>query len=508
MSSGTTKRIGSAMLWSVLARGGRFVLGMASSVIVVRSLGDYDYGVLSLVRALLMFVVIVSGAGLGQAVLKFLPALRVEGASAEARRLVRGVLAFHVGAWLVLAAAVYVTRGWIAGLFEYDGFDTLIAAAVALIVFEVLFGLLSQILNSNYDTRQLSIATLASHLVYIVALLILLPRGAGVLGVLVAAAAGFAVSCAMVVGRLRPAVTFAGEGRGGAPADTRIENARVARYAVPFALIGVLNLIVWRQSETVLLGYFRGAEETGYFDLAYRIAQLILEFVPGTVWPLVMAGVSEVYARDSANLRLAIDRYYRMLFILCAPICVTGMVLGGRLITVMFSADMAPAAVPTQVFFGVFTLSFFGTPLSMALYVMEKTHVNLIIYACLAVVNVGLDLLLIPKYGVTGAMIPVGIVIFVSPFIYRAVLGRLVPDVTIPLRFIAKCFASSSPVLLLVPLLRFVGGPVELALAVIVAGALLVVSFKLTRVVGAAERDLLGSIPLPMAERLLKFMSS
>ncbi len=501
--TGTAQKIGSAMVWSVLARTGRFALGMVSSVIVVRSLGDHDYGVLSLIRTLLMFVVIVAGAGLGQAVLKFLPVLRVEKSSAEATRLVRRILVFHAISWVVLAVTVYLARGWIASMFQYEGFGTLIAAAVALVVFELFYAILTQILNSNFDTRMLSLATIAGHVTYIVGLLVVLPRGGGVLGVLLATAAGQLVSSVMLLGRLRPAVTFAGEDRGVA-----LGTRRLAKYSIPFALIGVLNLVVWRQSETIFLAYFRSAAETGYFDLAYRMAQLILEFIPGVIWPLVMAGVSESYARNNKSLRTAIDRYYRMLFILCAPVCIAGIVLGGRMISIVFGPEMAPAAIPTQVFFAIFTVSFFGTPLSMALYVMEKTHINLVIYLFLAVLNVALDLLLIPRYGVIGAMVPVAIVILISPVIYRVVLGRFIDGVTIPVRFIGKCFMASSPLLLLIPLLRFVDGVVELVVVSILAVVIVVVSYKMARVLGKDERDMLGTIPIPMADRLLKFMSS
>ena len=499
----TAHQIGAAMVWSVVARAGRFVLGMASSVIVVRSLGDYDYGVLSLVRTVLMFAVIIAGGGLGQAILKFLPAMRVKGTPDEARRLVRRVVVFHAVAWGLLSAVVYLGRGWIAALFDYPGFDTLIAAAVALVVFEVFFTLLSQILNASYDTRLLSIATLSGHVVYIVGLAVAMPAGTGVLGVLAAAATGFAVQCVIVLGRVSKAVAFESEG-----GEERVDGARLVRYAAPFVMIGVLNLVVWRQSEVLLLGYFRSAEETGYFDLAYRMAQLILEFVPGTVWPLVMAGTSELYARNAETLRGTIDRYYRMLFILCAPICVTGMVLGGRMIPILFSEQMAPAALPTQLFFGIFTVSFFSTPLSMAFYVMEKAWINLVVYVGLAVVNVGLDLVLIPRYGVYGAIWPVALVILASPFIYRGLLARHVSEVKIPLGFIGRCFLASAPVALLIPVLGWVEGPVTLAAAFMVAAGLLLVSFKVARVVGAQERELLGSIPFPMAGRLLKFMSS
>ena len=98
--------------------------------------------------------------------------------------------------------------------------------------------------------------------------------------------------------------------------------------------------------------------------------------------------------------------------------------------------------------------------------------------------------------------------ILISPVIYRVVLGRFVDGVTIPLRFIGKCFLASSPVLLLIPFLRFVGGIVELVVVSIVAAVIIVVSYKVAGVLGQEERDMLGTIPIPMADRLLKFMSS
>jgi len=500
----TTRQIGNAAVWSVTARAGRFLLGMASSVYVVRSLGDHDYGVLSLVRTLLMFAVMLGGVGMGQAVLKFLPALRVSGSRNDARRLVFKVFAVTLVAWGVLVGATMVLSGWIEGVFAYEGIGTLLVLAVSLSVFELLFTLLSQFFYSSYDTRLQSIASLGMHVVYIALLAFLLPAGYGVAGVIVAAVGGYLFAAAMIVGRMPATVRFSEEPSG----DEQVGNWRLLRYSLPLAAIGVLNLVVWRQSETLFLAHFRSAAETGYFDLAYRMPQTILEFIPGTVWPLVMAGVSEMYARNTDNLRIAVDRYYRILFLLCAPVCLTGIVLGGRMIPILFGEQMLPAAIPTQVFFAIFTISFFGTPMSMALYVMEKTHVNLSIYAVLAVINVGLDLLLIPRFGVAGAMIPVAVVIAVSPFAYAAAVRREVPDVRVPMRFIGKCFLASSPVLLLIPAMRFVTGVVELAAAAVVAAILLVLSFRVARVVGPAEYDILESIPMPGAGRILKFVSS
>jgi hypothetical protein len=193
--------------------------------------------------------------------------------------------------------------------------------------------------------------------------LVLLPRGWGVLGVLVATAAGNLFASVMLVARIRrnvAAIGAAGVEAGTAEARATdgagVTALRLFRFSAPLVAIGFLIQVVWRQSETLFLGHFRTAAEAGFFDLAYRLPQTALEFVPTAVWPLVMAGFSEVYARNASDLRVAIDRYYRMLFLLCMPICVTGVVLGGRLITVFYGTEMEPAAVPAQLFFAVFTV--------------------------------------------------------------------------------------------------------------------------------------------------------
>jgi O-antigen/teichoic acid export membrane protein len=280
---------------------------------------------------------------------------------------------------------------------------------------------------------------------------------------------------------------------------------RILRYSAPFAAVGILNLVVWRQSETLLLGHFRSAEETGYFDLAYRLPQTILEFVPGTVWPLVMAGMSEAFARDPGSIRRVIDRYYRMLFVMCAPLCLLGAVIAPRMVGVMFGENMMPAALPMQLFFLILTVSFLSTPLSMSLYVLEKTHVNLLIYAVLAAVNVGLDLLLIPKYGVPGAVVPVAIAIALQPLVYFIAVRRDVPGVSIPFSFIGRCFLASASVLVAVVVLRQIPGAIGLATACVVAAGALALAYRYARVLGEEEIAAMAAIPLPGAARLAGF---
>jgi O-antigen/teichoic acid export membrane protein len=448
-----------------------------------------------------MFVVLLSGFGTGQSLLRFLPALRVAHAGRSARDLIRRVAAVHVVAWTVMVAAALALRGPIEHLLNAPGIGMFVALGVGLAVFEVLFALCAHALNAAYDTARLSAAALASHVIYIAVMVPALRAGWGVPGVLAAAAAGNAVACAMVWPRLRSAADWGSE-----PSPATVDSGRFWRYSLPFAVIGVLNFIVWRQSETLMLAHFRSPEETGYFDLAYRLPQTILEFVPGTVWPLVMAGMSEAYARDPSRLPGAVQRYYRMLFALCTPLCVLGALLGGRAVPVLFGAEMEPAALPTQLFFIIFTVSFLSTPLSMALYVLERTTVNLLIYIALAVINVGLDLILIPKFGVPGAMVPVAIAIAAQPVFYFLAVRRYVPGISIPFGFIGRCLLASAPATIVLAILHWIHGAPGLIVALIVALPVLLVSYRVARVFAPGELDALCAAPVPLVARAARFL--
>ena len=88
---------------------------------------------------------------------------------------------------------------------------------------------------------------------------------------------------------------------------------------------------------------------------------------------------------------------------------------------------MLPAALLTQLFFVVFSYSFLYTPMSMAFFVMGKSWINMLIFMSLAVIEIGLDCALIPRYGMWGAMVPVSIVLVLAVVLFHLVMRRVRP---------------------------------------------------------------------------------
>jgi O-antigen/teichoic acid export membrane protein len=109
------------------------------------------------------------------------------------------------------------------------------------------------------------------------------------------------------------------------------------------------------------------------------------------------------------------------------------------------------------------------------------------IYAVNAAVNVGLDLLLIPRFGLWGAVIPVSLVILVSPVPYLWVLRRMGVSVRLPWGFLGRMYAASGAMLLLWPLRGWVRSTAALA-ALVLAGILIFwAGLRVFRVLGPSS---------------------
>lgn len=497
----TVSAVGGAMGWSVMTRVLQSVLALVGSIIVVRSLGPDRYGMLTVVKTSLAFVAAACGLGLGQAILRYFPTARARGDRVLALQLVRWTILPQFAAWAAAMMLAWTFRGWIEQI-SFATVASLFVLGVGLLVMELAVGAGTNLATAFYDSRVLSFVTLGGAILYLALAAGALSLDLGVAGVLWATGISNALMVGILITRLAPRLRSLTAVTQGSEATKTVTSTGVLKYSIPFAAITIMNLITWRQSETLILAHYRTMRESGYFDLAYRIPQMLLEFVPGAIWPLLMAGFSEIYTRDREKLHRAISVYYKLLFLLVAPISIIGASVGDRAIVAFYGEEMLPAGPICQAFFLIFSLAFFSTPMSMAFYVLERPWVSFGLYVVNSIINVGLDLLLIPRYGLVGAIIPVALVIFISPFMNYYLLRRLGIRAPIPWGFLGRVYLAAIPCALIYPARLWVQGKGPVALVVVTAGILYILGLRLFRVLGEEEAALLKRSGLPHSSRV------
>jgi len=483
------------MSWSFVAR----VAASVANIFVVRALSEHDWGVYSEIKTILQFVLVFGMIGIDTAILKFVPMLRVGGGAAAFARTFRRLVLLQIGVWVAILLLSRFGGDFLGAFFRDSSgrFGFYLQVAVVCFIFELFMLLLNNFFQSWYETKRLAAVMIGGNALYLALIAVAMSMGLGIAAVLVS---GAVMNLFMIVllapgaRRLVRSVNPAGTGPG---------VGAVLRFSLPFVVTGILGQIVWRQSEVLFLGHFKGAEAAGFFSLAYRMPQMLLEFVPLTVWPIVMAGTSELYAKDARNLPRAIDVYFKLIFLLVVPVAAMGFAFARPLIPIVYGAKMLPAALLTQLFFVVFSYSFLYTPMSMAFYVMGKSWVNMLIFMSLAILEVGLDLVLIPAYGMWGAILSVSIVLLMGVVLFHTVMRKVRPDVKTPAGFIVRCSLAAVPTCLLSLIVSRWSSPVVVALMIPVGIGLLVAGFRVMKVIGPEEKELIRKLPIPARERLL-----
>ena len=93
----------------------------------------------------------------------------------------------------------------------------------------------------------------------------------------------------------------------------------------------------------------------------------------------MFASFSEVYARDVRSLPRAVTAYYKLLFFVVAPISVWGAMMAPRAVLELLGSEWLQGGVLCAAFFAIFAFTYLSTPLSLSLYVVGKTWINLVI---------------------------------------------------------------------------------------------------------------------------------
>ncbi|MBP6876033.1 MAG: oligosaccharide flippase family protein [Candidatus Eisenbacteria bacterium] len=516
----TAREVPGAMLWSLVGRVLVTILAIGSNIMIVRGLGKDLYGVYSIYLNIAHFVSLVIGIGTAQAILRFLPELRVQQDARGSRSLLWRATGFHFVSWIVLVGLALLLRGPIGDL-QHADLHTILPLGVGLLIGETIWGLVVNVYTALRRMVWLAVASVAQKLA-LIGLLLLLMRsetpaaGASRLdvpGVLWVVAASFALGLLLLL----PGMPRILPGRKNAsqmepvdatapPVSRQVPTRRLLAYAIPVAVTGLISQIVWRSSETLIIGHYHPPDVVGFYNAAYNLAQMALEFVPLAVWPVILGGLTEVHARKQEHLARGLQLYFRLIFILVLPVAITGAIFGGQLYRVMYGTQMNPGIPVCQALFLVLVLGFFGAPLRMGLFVRERNRANLLLAGAGALVNVALDLLLIPRYGMWGGVAASGTALLVSAILQYAYTVRIVPGLRVPWFLLVKVFVGSLVILPLWLWRERFDRPLEVIAAF--AGSTLVqfLVLRLLRVFGSDESEILLRSNIPMKRQLVRLL--
>lgn len=164
-----------------------------------------------------------------------------------------------------------------------------------------------------------------------------------------------------------------------------------------------------QRTDTLLLGYFATSASVGVFNVALPLAKL-LQVVLSSINRIFMPSVTSLYTAGKMDqLRSSYRMVARWTFYLTLPLYIVIVVNSEVLLTAVFGAEYSEGQTALIILATGFFVNTITGSFGETLIAAGKTHVNMWMAVVAIIINVALNVVLIPKIGVDGAAVAAAI---------------------------------------------------------------------------------------------------
>jgi len=191
----------------------------------------------------------------------------------------------------------------------------------------------------------------------------------------------------------------------------------IIQNAWPFALLGLLG-VVMINTDIIMLGLLRDASEVGLYSAAQKPIQ-VLYVIPAILASAFLPAITKLVNKEDKKLREIMEQAMTATLLIGLPIILGGIILGEKLMNFMFGSEYAAATLSFQILLITIAIVFPSVIIANAVFAYDKQKSFIGLLALGALGNIIFNLLLIPKYGITGsAVATIGAELSANTFIW------------------------------------------------------------------------------------------
>lgn len=382
------RRVAANLGWLLSSQALIRLIGFAFGTFLARYFGPRNYGQYVFVLAYVTYFGFLADGGLGRFLIR-------EIARDDAR--LDEYLSGVIGLRLVLAAAAYLLLVVIALLTNTPGARAGSIAIAGLTLFSGAFaGAVASIFDARQEMRVTAVFQVIATGGNAIFILIALSLGFGLRGSFVAFALSNLPPLAFLLFMLR---------RGGRRIRVAVDLAlwrHALAQSIPYAVLGVIGLIFFR-IDSLMLTWIKGTQATGVYAAAYRLIEA-LAVLPGVAVAAAFPLLARLHVESRAVLRRAYFGALAILTVGAIPVALVTWLLAPFVIHLLYgSSAYADSVGLLRILSLALLIIFIDTANTMLLYSGDDLRTVLALSLVTTGANVGMNLVLIPRYGYTGA---------------------------------------------------------------------------------------------------------
>ncbi|MFA5024606.1 MAG: flippase [Patescibacteria group bacterium] len=363
------------------------ILGLFSLALITRYLGQTGFGEYATITTFLTFFAVIADLGLTLVTVQM-----ISGHRDDENKILNNLFSIR------LISALFFLG--LAPIFVYfSPYSGEVKIGVLITAVSFIFPALNQVLVGLFQKKlsmdRASIAEVASRLALIFGILLTKKLDAGLTGVLLATVASSAISFLLhYLFALKFAVVRLNF-------DLSLWKKIISK-SWPLAITIVLNLIYLR-ADTLILSFFKGAEEVGLYVAAYKIIDVLttLPFMfAGLILPILTAAWLE---NNHPYFKKVLQNSFDFMALVAIPLVVGAQFLGRPVMLFVAGRDFAAAGLILKVLIFAVAAIFLGTMFSHAVIALDKQKKMITFYIFTSLSSLAAYLILIPKFSYLGA---------------------------------------------------------------------------------------------------------
>ena len=175
------------------------------------------------------------------------------------------------------------------------------------------------------------------------------------------------------------------------------------KEALPFGITGVLGVIYFR-IDVVMLSLMKGDAVVGWYGVAYTLVEALM-FIPGAFAGALFPVFSSLFRSSDDAIRITYEKSLNYLYVAALPIAVGVTILADKIILIAFRQEFSNSVMALQILIWALLFMFLNYGLGSVLGAIKRQQILMFNALACVIVNIVLNLLLIPSLSYIGASI-------------------------------------------------------------------------------------------------------
>jgi O-antigen/teichoic acid export membrane protein len=197
----------------------------------------------------------------------------------------------------------------------------------------------------------------------------------------------------------------------------------LVKTAYPFALMGIISVIYFR-IDSIMLSFMKTDAEVGWYAASFNLISMLM-FISYGLSQAIFPVLSRFYQSSRENFLSIAEKSFHYLLILGLPVALGITILADKIIYFIYGEQFRHSVLALQILIWSIPIIYINSPLLRLLYSANKQHIAMIISFTSMVVNIFLNIVLIPPLSYLGTSISTLASEVVNFILYYAVISRI-----------------------------------------------------------------------------------